>query len=118
MTNEYKTDKNKYKPLLCYRCEHRIRFMEETYWDFKSPIRPRMECGNVGQGVHSCYMFEPIKPLIIQTNQGDQRPINAGWLINARSHVVELADFIKDMIVLKDKKFIIYWKPKEGEKND
>ena len=86
--------KKKYHAL-CNRCEHRIKFIE-------TGMRPRYECGELpfvdddGE-VHNsakvgCYMYQPVKPVVLAVDEGDDRPQFAGAMISARSHGVEIAD--------------------------
>jgi hypothetical protein len=64
---------------LCHRCEHRAKYLED-YERAKQKLieqgrrdeipnlfvhRPRCECG-LDQAVHSCYMYQPVKPLVIE----------------------------------------------------
>lgn len=96
---------------LCFRCEHRARFLEGNG-------RPRYECGEVGKSKMSCYMFLPIKPVIMErlySEKEDPRP-EYGMLLGCRMKVVrvtnddevELAAFRKD-----DGTSYIMWKKKE-----
>ena len=62
---------------LCYRCEHRARFLE-------TGDRPRFECGMEKTASHSCYMFMPCKPIAVTSIAGERRPIFAGWLLAGR----------------------------------
>jgi hypothetical protein len=73
----------KYIPL-CNRCEHRARFHE-------SGKGPRYECSQTQQAVDSCYMYEPVTPVVLKRNPGDRRPTLVGWLFSARCHAVGLA---------------------------
>ena len=68
---------------LCYRCEHRAR-----YYETKSG--PRCECGLVDMAVGSCYMYDPVMPVMLKKNDGDSRPMFAGRMLSARSHGVRL----------------------------
>ena len=60
------------KPL-CYRCEYRARFLENG-------TRPRFECGEIDSAVNGCYMFKPVKPMILKRRDGDKRPVTLNIL--------------------------------------
>lgn len=91
---------------ICYRCEHRAKYME-------SQIAPRFECQQPQSSVCSCYMYTPVKPVILAVNKGDNRPQFTGAAFSARSHGVCVAE----EVVLKLKTYsngnVIYWVPKE-----
>ena len=54
---------------LCYRCEHRAKYWETGH-------APRMECGSDEMSVGGCYMYQPVRPVIVkQQNSEDPRPI-------------------------------------------
>jgi len=61
---------------LCHRCEHRA-----LWYETKGTHRPRFECAGMELGqqvppaVYSCYMYQPIKPVVISSNKGDDRPL-------------------------------------------
>ena len=122
---------------LCHRCEHWAKFLENNG-------RPRYECGDVvnkcfkcdvsgevenkncdfcngsGYSLHSkssCYMYQPIRPIVLAKNENDDRPQFAGSMISARSHGVEIADFQLN-VKQADNGNTLYWEPKdELEKN-
>ena len=60
--------------MLCYRCQHRLEYIESTKYEWidgkrvikKEGRRPRMECGNINTSNYACYMFQPIKPIVIE----------------------------------------------------
>lgn len=93
---------------LCFRCEHRAVYLTELKLDEKFPHQPRSECGDISKGVYSCYMFQPVKPVILEANKGDKRPRTAGWLFSAREHAAGLADF-KLKVKIIGNKLIKYW---------
>ena len=78
---------------LCYRCEHRARFLENGR-------RPRYECGEVDSAVDGCYMFRPVKPLVLGVRENDVRPVTlnifSGRVEGVRIADVELRDFGSD----------------------
>ena len=70
---------------LCYRCEHRARFLEDGR-------RPRYECGEVTDSKTSCYMHRPVSPVVVdKANDGDPRPQFGPAIISARSRFVRVA---------------------------
>ena len=69
---------------LCYRCEHRAQFLENG-------SRPRYQCGEIGEAVHGCYMFKPVKPLVLKPRDNDHRPITLN-LLSGRVEGVRVAD--------------------------
>lgn len=96
---------------LCYRCEHRAKNKET-----KGQHQPRYECGT-DDSVGSCYMFQPVKPIMLKRNEGDRRSIDAGWAFNARVHRVDIDNNILSLnvSVFPDENFIYYWNiKKEG----
>ena len=64
---------------LCWRCEHRAIAHEEGHG-------PRYECTDLFTSKHSCYCYQPVKPLILKRDSNDKRPQFAGWAISSRSH--------------------------------
>lgn len=88
---------------LCYRCEHRARF-------FETGRGPRYECQQPEMAVHGCYMYKPVKPLILKKQKGDKRPEFAGAMLSARQEYVGLPDFELNLAKVKDGK-VLYWEP-------
>jgi hypothetical protein len=90
---------------LCHRCEYRAEFKEVG-------TKPRYECGT-DASVYSCYMYQPVKPLVLKKDEGDRRPLFPAF-VSARVHAIGLPKvylrFIKER-----RAFIFYWEPK-GEK--
>lgn len=76
---------------LCHRCEHRVSVLE-------GGTPPRYECGDMfcmdgsHKAVCSCYMYSPVRPLVIKRNEGDKRQVFAPWLLSARVHAIAIAD--------------------------
>ena len=79
---------------LCWRCEHRARFHE-------TGSRPRFECGTI-MSVHSCYMWEPCKPIVVGPIEGEKRPIFAGWMLAGRIRSYALIDHERLCLKLVD----------------
>ena len=67
---------------LCFRCDFRAKFLE-------GGSRPRHECGDVNTASMSCYMYKPVKPVILGRADGyEGRPQFGSPMINARSRRV------------------------------
>jgi len=69
---------------LCYRCEHRAAYLE-------TGEQPRSHCGQVDTAVISCYMYRPVKPVVLTPDKGDGRPLGAPAMIAARAEAVGIA---------------------------
>lgn len=68
----------------CDRCEHRVEFISKTRESALSearggePIyapRPRYECGDTTCSINSCYMYSPVRPVVLVKASGDRRPV-------------------------------------------
>jgi len=70
---------------LCYRCEHRARFLE-------TGERPRYECGEVNQSKVGCYMYRPVSPCVVAADEGDDRELGGPAMCAARAHFVRVAE--------------------------
>jgi len=119
---------NKYMGL-CHRCEHRVKYIEDYEKEKQKLIaegrrneieslfvhRPRCECGG-GSAVHSCYMYQPVKPLIIEKNEGDERPMLAAPMISARCHAVKIHEGVLGARVIDDA-LLLYWTPEISNKD-
>jgi len=98
------------KMSLCYRCEHRACFLE-------TGRRPRCECGNAGASNYSCYMYEPVKPVVLEPNENEKRDLRLGWLLSGRAHpaVSETCGVVWKLVcqeVSKKKRTLVkYWIP-------
>lgn len=88
---------------LCHRCEFRARFLE-------TGDQPRYECGQPG-AVASCYMFAPVKPLVMEADNSDRRPLGGPWMISARRHAVALGD-CELVAQRKGRRLLAYWRPR------
>lgn len=103
---------------LCFRCEHR------ALWNETKTHRPRCECGSTyyiikdkdgnceekSYSVHSCYMYEPVKPLVLEMNKGEKRPPFSDWIVSGRIHAVGLPETKMTMKIDK-KKMVVYHVP-------
>lgn len=88
---------------LCHRCEHRVRHLENNSY------QPRYECGQ-SFAVHSCYMYIPVKPIIIEPDEGETRLILTGWAFSGRYHGVVISENIELSLEKEDKGFLLYWR--------
>jgi len=86
------------KKSLCYRCEYRARFLEEG-------LRPRLECGMIDQSNHSCYMFQPVRPVLVEANKGEERPISFSYW-SGRFHIVEQEPEL-ELVITNENEFIL-----------
>lgn len=92
---------------LCHRCEHRAAHRETGH-------AARLECGET-YAVHSCYMYEPVKLLVLRRAPGEsrRRPVGGGWMVSARMVATDIA---KAVMEGKDipghvRQFIFWWRP-------
>lgn len=69
----------------------------------------RLECGDATIGCHSCYCYQPVKPLILEPDKGDKRPRMIGWALSAREHAVGIADFVLKATKIRNKQIVLYW---------
>ena len=86
---------------LCFRCEHRARFLEMG-------DRPRYECGNVESCMHGCYMYLPVKPVILKQDEDDNRPQFGPVWFSSRSRYVGLPN-MKLSLKHSDSGNLLYW---------
>ena len=100
---------------LCFRCEHRARYLES--YDSENPfkVRPRHECGLTDRSVSSCYLFTPVKPVLeVKTNIKDIRPAFPG-LLGARVSGTAIAECDLNR-VRRGNGWIMYWTPEKEKK--
>ena len=94
----------------CFRCEHRAQFLE-------TGRRPRLQCGDLTQTLINCYMYRPVKPVLLKKEKGDRRPEFAG-IISAREDFVEVAT--NKQVELNIKRFrkgnMIFWAPVKNKR--
>lgn len=77
---------------LCYRCEHRARYMEHGHG-------PRCECQDFLGNKYGCYMYRPVRPVVTGVDEGDARAQFAGSLLSARAHFIRVLDDKKDIVM-------------------
>lgn len=61
--------------MLCFRCEHRAEFLS-------SGRRPRFECGQIESSNIACYMYTPVRPVVLarlHSKEEDPRPSHGGY---------------------------------------
>lgn len=94
-------------PRMCHRCEYRFQYKETGHG-------PRFECGQDGS-VHSCYMYEPVLPVMLERNEGEVREVDMPYLFSARCHATRKADKYRDVQLCvskhKNGSYLKYWKP-------
>lgn len=80
------------KIVLCFRCEHRARYLQDRRGGISSPYRPRFQCGAERsiEGVYSCYMYEPTAAVQLVADEGDERPLGGLPVLRARAHGIDL----------------------------
>ena len=89
---------------LCFRCEHRALWLEtKTH-------RPRYECGDEKSSKYSCYMYQPVVPLVLEKDKGESRALGIGWALAGRGHAVGLPVVIPDLLK-KGKSVLRYYTP-------
>ena len=110
---ENKPKENSDWKTLCFRCEHRAVFLEDSEKAKDSSIpTPRYECRLINNSISSCYMFSPVKPLTIEkTEQEDPRGITLGILGARVTPSLKQPELVLASKVLKNK-VLVYWKPK------
>lgn len=94
---------------MCFRCEHRAQFLES-----KGEHRPRLECGDVQTSKIACYMFMPVKPLVVEKlDMNDPRPLSVGYF-SCRYQVKDIADV---KLVAKEHKggIALLWSTEDAE---
>lgn len=95
-------------PSLCFRCEHRARFLD-------GGVGPRDQCKQPMLGVCSCYMFLPTIPPIIKVERGDKRPVFGSWIMSARVNPLGLPEVDLKGMRLK-RGAVVYVVPKKDKK--
>lgn len=88
---------------LCHRCEYRARALE-------TGRGPRFECSEK-ISYQSCYMYCPVKPVILKPVLGDKRPIGSLWAISPRQYVLGVLEGDLKVKVGKDLSNVSYWVP-------
>lgn len=91
---------------LCYRCEHRARHLEDPGY------QPRYECGNTSKAVWCCYMYRPVRPMVLRSIAGDRRPFMGPSAVSSRmqGRVVKPEEIDLALERKRDGN-LIYWTP-------
>lgn len=90
---------------MCFRCEWRAQFLE-------GGARLRHECGDPTTSKHACYMYQPVRPVVLRRIDNDPRPEYGGFF-GCRQEAVRVAD-VTGMVHRTDNESFPYWVPKEG----
>jgi len=94
--------------MLCTRCEHRAAFYEIA-------TGPRYECQDITTSVISCYMYLPVRPVVLKKLKGDKRPIDAGWLFAARLEGTRLDSSLRLITRIENNGEIVkFWGEEHG----
>ena len=96
---------------LCYRCEHRALF-----WESGKKHHPRYECGEPESSKSTCYMYQPVKPVVVARAEGyedDPRPLSTGYF-SCRFTVQRVADVV--LVEHQEREGVFwFWKPKADD---
>ena len=108
--------------MLCYRCQHRLEYIESTEYGYedgervvrKEGHKPRMKCGETNTSNYICYMFQPLKPIVMDVADSEKElkikrsPFDPPF-ISARSKFVREAKASKmEAIGVKDG-YVLRW---------
>jgi len=93
---------------LCHRCEHRAQYLETG-----GRYQPRCECGMTGRAVWTCYLFQPVKPLLLERNEEeDPRPLSPGYF-SCRFHIADSQpDWKLQRQTQGNDRALFYWMPR------
>ena len=87
---------------LCFRCEYRTKYLEEGNG-------PRFECKVPEMSVIGCYMFQPVKPIVIKPREGDNRPLSLNYF-SARVERVDVSPELELRGEETKEGILVYWK--------
>jgi len=100
---------------LCYRCEYRAQYHEEKH-------APRFQCSAVDRAVFACYMYQPVKPVVLSNMPDEDRdPIYLPAMLRGRSQHdgvpdnVSLSCRIIKGTMSKPVRWVLYWFFDDGE---
>lgn len=97
---------------LCYRCEHRANFLERG-------SRPRHECGDITHSSGSCYMFKPVRPIVVApSDKRDKRPWLGPPILSSRSKSLGVCDEVGLEAFPVGEGLCLYWSPKNKEEKE
>lgn len=95
---------------LCFRCDHRAQYLEDGE-------KPRLECGLIRTTKMACYMYQPVKPVMLsKLDDDDSRLRFRGPMFSSRERYagipnMELAATIDGELVT------LYWVPRQVEES-
>ncbi len=86
--------------MLCYRCEYRADYLE-------TGSAPRLECKDIKNSNHSCYMYKPVAPMILKNKADDNRGIagEVSPMISARANAIKIAKVDIKLVKLDNKEY-------------
>ncbi len=91
---------------LCFRCEHRANYLETGQ-------APRMECGSPEMCVGGCYMYKPVRPVVVeQQNPDDPRPIFGPPMLAGRVRFKRVSNDDDNHLKLvqpNDNEYLVFW---------
>jgi hypothetical protein len=103
--------------MLCFRCEHRAKYLEAKANNDKWCPAPRWECSDVTKSTGGCYMFMPCKPIVTANYADDKRPRFGAAGYSARERAVRvLEDCVLDVIYHKGTEVALGWKIEAKQK--
>jgi len=98
---------------LCFRCEHRAQY-------FETGIAPRMECGEPDYVKYACYMYKPVKPVVVKALDNDDSYLIFGpAMVADRVRFERIAtnkDCVARLTELNDGEFIATWERLDKDK--
>lgn len=86
---------------LCHRCEHRAAARETGHG-------PRIQCADEDTRV-ACYMYQPVRPLVLIAIDGEDRPITAR--VAGRAHAKGLMSGAMVRRIKLDGSVVQWWEP-------
>lgn len=91
---------------LCFRCEHRAQYYE-------TGLSPRMECGEPETCKYTCYMYKPVRPVVVKAQDPDDpRPLFGPAMIASRVRYDRTANY-KDceaqLFNVGDGEYMVTW---------
>lgn len=96
---------------LCYRCEHRARYLEARGSDH--PHQPRRECGT-DMSVWCCYMYQPVRPMLTRDmQQKGHMPAYGPAMLASRVEAVGPDESFELVLHQDGDGLTPYWRPKE-----
>ena len=98
--------------MLCFRCEHRARHLEDRSNNKEHCHQPRVECGMIETSKYICYMYQPCKPLALEpSNLDDPRPVSLD-IFSSRVKVSEVQPDLELKMIVSDNIYLPLWELK------